>query len=124
MTYTNILKRKYMVKVSDEIYCTSTGHYFAKVWISDGATRDKRDIDLDGCRIMWKDKPFTYNGYPKYITQAIADGLKEKWDNGELSVYEFDRDGNRRYQQLRYHDPHRLQWQINYNFKLYGSDED
>ena len=115
------LKRKYTVTVSHQVYCTSMGHYFAKALIKDGKTREWRDIDLNGCRIMWRDKPFTYQGYPAYVQQSIADQLKQMLDEGELSVYEHDRDGNRRYYDLRYHVPEHLKREIDRNFIEYGS---
>jgi len=115
------LKRKYNVKVFSEVYCSSSGYYVASCLITGGGKRDKRDIDLAGCRIMWHSQPFTYQGYPAYVTRSIADQLKQMSDEGELSVYEYNRDGDRRYQELRYHVPEHLEYAIDYNFKKYGS---
>lgn len=119
--YLSELKRKYHVKVFDSVYCTSSCSYFAKAIITGGGKRDVRDIDLDGCRIMWKDKPFSYLGYPAYVNQSIADQLKEKLDEGELSVYELDQEGTRRYKSLRYHKHEYLAFAVDYNFTKYGS---
>lgn len=112
------MQRKYTVIVSKDIYCSSTGHYNATCQIV-GKGRDKRTVDLHGLRIMRHDSPATYKGYPKYVLEDIARQLKEAWDNSEINVYEYTQDDNRRYDNLRYHDAHRLQFLINSNWRQF-----
>ena len=119
--YVKELKRKYHVKVFASLYCTSMCDYFATAIIIGGGRRETREIDLNGLRIMWHNKPFTYKGYPQYVSRSIADQLKQMLDEGELSVYEYDRDGNRRYHDLRYHHPDHLAHVIDQNFQQVGS---
>ena len=114
--YVKDLKRKYFVSVYSEIYCTSRTDYFAKVLITGGGKRDKRDVDLMDFRMMHQNSPLTYKGYPAYVLRSIATQLKEMLDEGELSVYEYDRDGIRRYHGLRYHNPQYLEHVINVNY--------
>lgn len=115
--YVKDLKRKYTVKVYDAVYCTSTTDYYATAVIIGGGKRDRREVDIRDFRMMWHDAPFTYKGYPSYVLRSIASQLKEKLDNGELSVYEHDRDGNRRYQDLRYHRADYLEQLITMNYE-------
>lgn len=114
--YTKDPKRKYHVKVYSAVYCTSHTDYFAKAVITGGGKRETRDIDLSGCRIICHDAPFTYKGYPQYVRRSIISQLKQMSDEGELSVFEHDRDGNRRYHDLRYHHPDYLKSLINKYF--------
>lgn len=119
--YVKQLKQKYTVRLYGSVYCTSQCDYFAKAIIISKDGRETREIDLNGCRVMWHNKPFTYKGYPRYVQRSIAGQLKQMLDEGELSVYEYDRDGNRRYHDLRYHEPAHLTYVIDLNFKVYGS---
>ena len=116
-------KRKYTVSVHKHIYCSSSGDYSATVVIRSDKGRDKRNVGLSGCRIMWENKPFTYKGYPQYVTASIAEQLKTLLDNGELQVYEHDRDGNRRYEGFHiYHEDRHLEFYINLNYDRYGKE--
>ena len=97
---------KYTVKVLTSINCSSTGHYYAKAVIASDGKLDVRDVDMNDFRIMHHLKPFTYKGYPQYVLTAIADQLKRLYDDGDISVFEYDRDKNKRSLNLRYHEPH------------------
>ena len=82
-------------------------------------TRDAREVDISDFRLMHKNKPFTYNGYPAYVLAEIAKWYKKSWDKGNISVCETDQYGNERRENLRYHDEHILQFLINQNHKRY-----
>lgn len=107
---------KYSVDISTDVYCSSSGHYFGTVIIKGKGKRDSRDVDLYDMRLIHKDKPFTYTGYPKYVLRMIAQQFKDHWDNGRIKVYEYTRDETRRYEDLRYHDAHILQRLINQHY--------
>ena len=115
------MSRKYEVVAIDAIHCTSSCHYSAYVIIKDTKTgkRDAREVDISDFRLMHKNKPFTYNGYPAYVLAEIAKWYKKSWDKGNISVCETDQYGNERRENLRYHDEHILQFLINQNHKRY-----
>lgn len=112
---------KYQIRAIGAIYCSSTGHYSATVIILDKKTgkSDTRQVDISDFRIMHKNNPYTYKGYPKYVIANIAKHLKQMADSNSLSVHEVNQEGDRRYSNLRYHEDDHLQYLININYKRY-----
>lgn len=97
--------RATVTHVSSNVYCSSTMHYAVSVKLERGTKRAYYEYDFDGALLWqgkrtWRERPC-----PKYIEAAILEQLRAMHQAGELHVYENDRDGNRRYTDLRYHDP-------------------
>lgn len=114
--------KKYSVSVSKKVWCSSSGHYSGRAIVRDGIRRSIRLVDLSDFRVMHKNNILTYQGYPKYIMCDIAQAYKSAWDAGDITVSEHDQFGHERTVNLRYHDPHRLQRIINFNYKQWCED--
>lgn len=101
--------RKYTnVRVWDGIYCTSTYNYFVTVtWLENGKhTRREMQVNdgsFDGFGTQWE-----WNGAPKYLMNEIWAALWLMVQADDCRVYEKDREGERRYENLRYHEPNYL----------------
>jgi hypothetical protein len=102
--------RKYTVRVSPRINCSSSFDYHAVVKVKDskaGITR--RNYHIGSNTIFANTARLqAYRGYPAYVHTAIREQLRAMYAAGELVVYEYDRDGNQRTDNLRYHDYERL----------------
>lgn len=93
------------VRLRKEVRVMSNGHYWFRVSMDGGRTRDYApDTGFDGLG-----NSFSWAA-PKYLIaetdRLIADGCA----TGYFVFYEHDQDGNRRYDNLRYHDPEHIQW--------------
>ena len=97
-------KRKYKnIRISRECNVSSTSHYGLKVWWE------------GGCRIFdpFNEFFFTnvkYNAVdwqraPKYLVNEAVRLFALAVLNDGMTFYEYDRDGNSRFKDLRYHDP-------------------
>lgn len=103
-------QRKYeVVKVIDEVYVSSSGHHFFKVVIIEVAT-DRRRRALDTYS-FGEAEPFDHR-YPKYVIEATERAALKLLKSGKVTFYEYDRDGEKRYTDLRYHDEHNTAWMI------------
>lgn len=91
-------------KVVSECYCSSSFDHFMDVrWVTARGRRYERTYWVDGDELLGED------GFPiappscvvmRLIRQAVIDEI----ESGEMRVYEYDRDHNKRYGDLRYHD--------------------
>ncbi len=98
--------------INERVYCSSTGHYQARVHVDRDGKREHYEYDFDGT-LLWKGKrDWRERACPKYLEAAILEKLRELYADGILRVYENDRDGNRRYDDLRYHVPEQFEWLI------------
>lgn len=87
--------------VSNHIYCSSSMDHFVSVFFLVNGNRVARDYWFEGNHLIQADTPFEYR-IPLYFAQEIHAAIVEML-KGEPKVYEFDRDGNKRYENLRYH---------------------
>lgn len=101
-------QRRYSnVKVLTEVRCMSDGHYWFTVMMDGGPSRSYQpESGFEAVKRAWQ---LTWEA-PKYLTtetdRLIAEGCRE----GRFKVYECDRDGYKRYDKLRYHDPAIFAW--------------
>lgn len=101
------------VSVLNTIYCSSSGHYYGKVSIRNGrGKRDVRDFDFQNGVLLHKNDFAEYKGAPKYILDEIKTLYHQMLEGDKLIVYEVNQDGERRYTELRYHDPDKLRYLI------------
>lgn len=102
------------ISVLNNIYCSSSGHYYVKVSIrSAQGRREVRDFDLQSDALLHKNDFAEYKSAPKYVLTSIKEQLRQMLKDDRLNVYEVNQDGERRYTELRYHDLQRLQYLIN-----------
>lgn len=110
------MAKKYSVSVSNYVNCSSDSRYHGSVSIRSKDGFDGRDIDLESMG-LWVHVGVGYTKkYPKYVKQEIVKQFKEKLDNQELIIYEYNRDSERRYENLRYHDNDLLKSEIDYHY--------
>lgn len=94
--------------VSEHIYCSSTMHYGVSITLVRAGKYAYREYDFDGFLLAKGKRGHTQAiPCPKYIETAILERLREMHSDGTLKVYEITQDGERRYNDLRYHhEPH------------------
>jgi len=85
------------VKVLNGVYISSDFHYHFHCRI-EGKGRDYTP-DMG---FLAKDGPYSYRGYPLYVHTEVQRQIAKKLRDGTFSFYEYDREGNRRYDELRY----------------------
>lgn len=107
------MTRKYTdVKVSASVRCMSDGHHWFHVRYT--AYQNSKSV------FVWRDyNPsvgFAGLGYalgwqaPKYLIAEVDRQIGQMCRDNQFKVYECDRDGNERYDDLRYHDPDVFKW--------------
>lgn len=106
--------RAYILRgLSTDINCSSSGHHSTDLYCS---YRDKRcsgwDYDIDTDSIWGTRQPDIV--VPKYFRTAIRRELLTILKSGGYRVFEYDRDKNKRYTDLRYHEDgwavHTIAW--------------
>lgn len=97
--------RRYDVRILHDVYCTSSYNHYGAVVISGGGTTRRREYDFDGAGILRADGYGRFKGYPAYVYREAAQKFAEAHAQGKLRVYEYNRDEQKRYENLRYHDP-------------------
>lgn len=104
------MKRKYTnVTVLHSIYCSSSFDHFIGVTYHENGMWRSRDFYIEGCALMGK-RSYDLE-IPQYFEDEILRGLLAALKQG-VTVYEYDRDGNKRYENLRYHDDEWVQRRI------------
>jgi hypothetical protein len=84
-----------LLLVRKVVYCSSTGHYFFKCLFDRNGQRVPIEYCSDG---------HTSRAIPRYALAAIERTIGGGYPD-YFQVYEIDREGNRRYEGYRYHDP-------------------
>lgn len=92
------------VFVTSEVNVSSTGHYSFHVIIVE-ATRLHR-LYYDGLRSFWTET--TDPRFPEYVIRECQYQVMNLLLSDKTRYYEYDRDGNKRYENLRYHDVERV----------------
>ncbi|MGB1284939.1 MAG: hypothetical protein ACPG7F_00280 [Aggregatilineales bacterium] len=104
------MKKAYsVIKVSPHVYVNSSSHYSFEIVLDWRGSRrsgwyDPMHHDL----VMkhsgrWKWNSSIVRKYPKYLREDIAAAVHELFTSGDAQFYEYDRDGSKRYDNLRYH---------------------
>ena len=84
-----------LVSVATDVNCSSSGHHFFSAHFRVKGQRRRVLYCLDGNTIPER--------LPKYVVQAIEDTIGYGGPE-HFRVFEYDRDRNERYTDLRYHD--------------------
>lgn len=86
-----------------QVNVSSTGHYSFFAYVSDGRRRAKRMIEPNG--EIWALAPrMGYIKAPVYVKRDLQGQLLAALESGAMRFYEYDRDENPRYSNLRYYD--------------------
>lgn len=101
--YTNIAVTRY-------INVSSTGHYFGHVVFRRGGRGWGYDFDLSNGYVMTK-KNMDALHLPQYVMTTIRHLYIECLKTDAI-YYEYDREGERRYSNLRYHSQETVNWII------------
>jgi hypothetical protein len=95
------------VYVMSEVNVSSTRHYSFRVTIKE-ATRLHR-VYYDGSKEFWTERAFPR--FPQYVVRECQRQVMSRLLSDETRYFEYDRDRNKRYENLRYHDPeHVREW--------------
>ena len=111
------MRRYQLSHVSSKVYCSSSGHYGVDVAYN-VYDATGRLVETEHCTYcpndegFWKKKSIVPGSRPKYLVNAIELTLRRKFQAGELRFYEYDKDGNRRWDNFRYHEDHHFAYQI------------
>lgn len=93
------------IYVFKDINVSSSGHYFAKVAYQDRGERVVRDYCLtSGFIARRKYNAGDWTGAPSYLEQEARRLIVENIRNGWFAYFEYDREGSKRYSNLRYYD--------------------
>lgn len=102
------MKRAYEnIRVSKQVNISSTCHYHFKVYWDGG----HRDYSL-GVGFLGKPPHFDWNGAPDYLQNEVERQIVEMFKDETAKFYEYDRDGNKRYTNLRYYYPDTVKFWI------------
>lgn len=99
------LGRKWQrIITANKVYCSSTTHYEVDVWLFDKDNgRIYRNYLINAHSFISRNA--AYLDTPRYVWEEINRQLHGKLTSGKLVVFENDRDGRERTENLRYHDP-------------------
>lgn len=87
--------RKYKsIRVGKQIYVDSLGHYHFRIYGDCGGKIYALGFGFDD----WANPP-------AYVVRDVQNQIADIIESGRGAFYERDRDGNPRYENLRYHDP-------------------
>lgn len=101
--------RKYTnIQVWDGIYCSSTTDYSVDVTYLENGKRTRRTFWVNQNCFDGLGNQFTWETAPKYLLHDVNQALYLMLSAGDYQVYEIDRDGEKRYENLRYHMPNYL----------------
>lgn len=87
--------------MSEFVYCSSTMHYEIRLTLLRGKRRLSANYDFNGGLMYVRSRH--PSPCPKYLECAILDRVRELYRAGKLRFYEYDRDQNKRFDELRYH---------------------
>lgn len=92
-----------IIAVEDEIYCSSSADHFVSVHYRHNGKDKQRDYHFEQSVLVndTGDEMTT----PRYVISEIQRQLLPILKDGSARVYEYDQDGVKRWQALRYHDP-------------------
>lgn len=96
------------IRVHREINVSSSFDYFVKVYYKHNGQRMSRDYWITGGALESLQNTGTVK-VPRYVMHEVDAQLLDLMKSGRAKYYEYDRDGHKRYEDLRYYDPERVQ---------------
>ena len=103
-------KRAYVdIQVFREINVSSSGHYFGKMRYVHNGRRITLEVDLSNGVVMGK-RNFDAIQLPQYVLRRVWELYLEAFEKGHNRYFEYDRDGNKRYDDLRYYSHESVDW--------------
>jgi hypothetical protein len=110
------------IYVKPFVYISSSGDYFVDVLYKENAKPENgarfcRRFHLNAERFMTNDNQPGYIQMPKYVTDEVLRQVRQLVEADELKPYEYDRDGYKRWNDLRYYErdvilKHSQEWPI------------
>lgn len=96
-----------LVSVSSEIYCSSSCDHFVKVFYKRNGKGMNRDLYIEN-RDLLNEYGTDLVGVPNYFMVEVKRALLIVLPTARY--HEYDRDGNKRYENLRYHYSDWVDW--------------
>ena len=99
-----------VISVNNNVYVNSSGYYIFDVMFSwKGKRRTGQYDPMHPALVMTDgDRISIVNKYPNYLRSEIARAAFSLLQSGTVRFYEYNQDGDRRYENLRYHSDERL----------------
>lgn len=99
------------IHVSKSINVSSTGHYTGKMYYKHHDRMIMRYVDLSNGRVLSKPEAGLYEiKMPAYVMQEMRTRFIDVMTGADVIYFEYDRDGEKRYSNLRYHAPETVAW--------------
>lgn len=100
-----MLNRKYnQFATRGHINVSSSGHYFIDIFCGRSGRGDTFHFCLNDNQFLRSgDIPGSLK-MPKYVIEATVQAIAQGIQSGHIRFYEVDREGNRRFDNLRYYD--------------------
>lgn len=97
------------IYVKPFVYVSSSGDYTVDVLYKEnakpeGGARFCREFHLNAEKFMTNNNQLGYVKMPKYVISEVLCQLRKLVEADGLRPYEYDRDGNKRWDNLRYYD--------------------
>jgi len=103
--------RKYgEISVFKDVYVSSSCDYHFHLHIQ-GYGRVIYDPSM-GFYVEDSQQDPSMNRFPQYVRREVDRQILERFKAADTIYYEYDRDHNKRYENLRYHDNERVNWWI------------
>lgn len=100
-------KRKYTnIVVYDDFNCSSSYDYVVRVsWKENGEWAETREFWVNQNAFIARGHNYmTWESAPRYLVNEVNQALWQAVTRGDYQVFEYDRDGAQRYENLRYHN--------------------
>ena len=97
------MKKKYdQFATRGDVNVSSSGHYFVSVFYGKDGFGHTGHFNLNHKEFVGESGPIKVS---KYIVEGAIQAITEALKANKLSFYEYGREGRKRYENLRYHDP-------------------
>lgn len=94
--------------VSSYINVSSSGHYTGRVFYGHHGKREAHDVALESLDVFGRG--LNVKRLPRYVMDEIRSQLLVILEGTEVTFYEYNQDHDKRFTDLRYHDPRAVAW--------------
>ncbi len=93
------------IRVSKQVYVNSMTQYSTHVYFTEAGKRKHYLWGIRDSCLTTANGRLDHRRVPKYVMDAIMREMLRLTTDEQLTFYEYDRDGEKRYDGLRYHEP-------------------
>jgi hypothetical protein len=96
--------RKYRI-TSEKVYCYVSSAFNYHFHIHVNYTQLNYSFEFDEFMWVYKGKGEQFKNPPKYLRESVIGVIKQAIIDGNVTYYEYSQQGEKRFDDLRYHDP-------------------